>query len=289
MKRLILITSILITLIFVGLTVNTTTKKTSKEINNESTNIIPKINKDSLLKLGYPKRIIDQYNSVRINSKYNGKSFFIVDTKENLIFFFDKNGKFVAKSPTIDGFDKQTSDKIKISNTLKSWTQTLGDMGFEWNKRKGTYIDTTNQNRVYTPRLVYNYLGEKKIRFFPKGIYIIPDKYHSEDFLGSMDNTYNVETIDGGETAIAIHGLYKSQYRIKNMNKLLKTIGSDFNKTFVSKEYQMLISENDNNSTFNNSFGCINVPEGFLKLTNQNVIGSLIFVLGENDNNFLVR
>lgn len=256
---------------------------------DNSTFVEVEIDKESMIKSGYPKRIVNQYEVVRKSKRFSGKSFFIVDTKENLIFLFDKNGKFVAKSPTIDGFDKQSSDSIKIKGTLKSWSQTVKELGFVWNKKTNSYEDTTNKNRIYTPKLVYDYLGKQGMRFFPKGLYKVPSKYHNENFIGKSENTFDVETSNGSETAIAIHGLYKSQYRIENMKKLVSSIGSDFNEINVSENYKKLISENDNNSKFNNSFGCINVPEEFLELTKNQAVESLIFVLGESNKNYLVR
>jgi hypothetical protein len=95
--------------------------------------------------------------------------------------------------------------------------------------------------------------------------------------------------MNGKELALAIHGLYKSQYRINNMKLLKSSIGNDFKSIKVPYNYRRVISMNNNNGTFNNSFGCINVPEEFLNLTTNKAVSSLVFVLGESSTNYLVK
>lgn len=254
---------------------------------DNSTFVEVKIDKGGMIKLGYPERIVNQYKVVRTTKRFSGKSFFIVDTKENLIFLFDRNGKFVAKSPTIDGFDKQSNDTEKIKNSLKSWREHVSDIGFKWDFLKQQYIDETKKNRVYSHQQVYSFLGKNKLRFFPKGIYKITRKYHKSNFVGNGKNTYDLNTLDGKEMSLAIHGLYKSQYRINNMKLLVSVIGSDYTDVKVSKKFKNLIYKNNQNGMFNNSFGCINVPQEFLELSSKNAVNSLVFVLGESDIDYL--
>jgi hypothetical protein len=70
------------------------------------------------------------------------------------------------------------------------------------------------------------------------------------------------------------------------MNVMQNQIGSDFKNPKVSKSFQKMILNNINNSTFNNSFGCINVPFEFIKITKEKAIGSLVFVLGESETDY---
>lgn len=257
-----------------------------KEVIKKSILVEPTISKDSLLNLGMSERITNQYIEIRNTKKNQDKSFYIVDTKENLIFLFDKTGKFIAKSPTIDGFDKQNSEYEK--DALKSWIETSFDAGFEYNFMTREYIDRTSQNRKYSHSLVFSYLKTTKYKFFPKGIYIIKNKYYDDWFVGNIDNVYDIYTLDGKKIALSIHGLYKSEYRIKNMNYQVSLIGEDFTKINVPKKYIKEILDNDSNSNYNNSFGCINVPEKFLDLTNSYSVNSLVFVIGENDD-YLIK
>jgi hypothetical protein len=258
-------------------------------ISNKVNFVEPKINKDSLLNIGMPERITNQYITIRKSFDFQNKSFFIVDTRENLIFFFDKNGNFVAKSPTIDGFDKQNNDSLKVTQVLQKWTKHASDAGFKWDKTNRKYTDTTGKNRIYSTKIVYDFLGKNKRRFFPKGIYEIESKQQTSSFLGNDENTYNIQTLDGKPLAIAIHSLYKSQYRINSMNYLKTLIGNKFDEIKVSDSYKKVVIQNINNGTFNNSFGCINVPLEFISITKNMAIGSLIFVLGENEKDYLVE
>ena len=42
-------------------------------------------------------------------------------------------------------------------------------------------------------------------------------------------------------------------------------------------------------SKFNKSYGCINLPEDFLKIAKPYAVGALVFVIGESQNNYLVQ
>jgi hypothetical protein len=278
MNKLFLILSVL-TICFFTINVN--------GVINRLTFVEPNINKDSLIRLGMPERITNQYITIRKFENYQNKSFFIVDTRENLIFFFDRNGNFVAKSPTIDGFDKQNENKTE--GALKTWYDHANDIGFKWDSNKKQYIDLTGKNRSYSNNLVYNHLAKTQCRFFPKGVYQITKKYHYNGFVGKGENTFNVNTLDGKNLALAIHSLYKSEYRIQNMNKLVSLIGNNFDKINVPNSFRSVVLNNINNGTFNNSFGCINVPEKFIELTKNESVNSLVFVMSENTNDYLVK
>jgi len=246
------------------------------------------ITKDSLIRIGIPERVTNQYTEIRQSFRYGDKSFFIVDTRENLIFFFDKNGNFVAKSPTIDGQDKQNTNPQKISEALYSWGKHAADAGFKYDKKLKKYVDLTRKNRKYSHKYVFRVISNNKRRFLPKGIYEVHCKAKHSNFLGKGENAYYLKTLNGKIITPAIHSLYNQQYRINIMNNLKNKIGSDFVNPKVSNSYRKLIVDNINNSTFNNSFGCINVPFEFIILTKDKAIGSFVFVLGESENDYLL-
>jgi|688.fasta_scaffold11506_19 hypothetical protein len=246
----------------------------------------PKINKDSLLNSGIPERIVNQYVKVRQSFKYMGKSFFIVDTRENLIYFFDENGKFFAKSPTIDGQDRQSTNPQKISEALNSWGKHALDAGFKFDKKSKKYVDITGKNRRYSHSYVFKVISSNKRRFFPKGVYEVHCRAKHSNFVGKGENAYYIKTSKGKILTVAIHSLYNQQYRKNIMNVMQNQIGSDFKNPKVSKSFQKMILNNINNSTFNNSFGCINVPFEFIKITKEKAIGSLVFVLGESETDY---
>jgi hypothetical protein len=246
------------------------------------------ISKDSLLKLGMPERITEQYIIIRKSEKSVNKSFFIADTRENLIYFFDKKGNFVAKAPTIDGFDPQSIDKKFLDEAFKSWSEHAADIGFKYSLASKKYEDVWGKNRIYKHKLVYDQIAKEKGRFFPKGIYIIPSVYKNTDFVGNCKNTYNVKNEQGKDLALAIHGLYKSQFRINTMKEMIALIKTDFKEISAPKGYREKMAKNLRSYTYNNSYGCINVPEGFLLLTENLATGSLLIVLGEEEKDYLV-
>ena len=268
---------------------------------SELTFIKPVINKDSLISLGTPERITNQYILIRETRKNQNKSFFIVDTRENLIYLFDNKGKFITKSPTIDGLDKQNPNKI--TDALKSWDEHINDVGFKKGNIKSfdeikkevnlnhnitlvNYIDVTGRNRVYNHNMVYHYVSNNKIRFFPKGVYKIVNKSRKDYYIGSNDNAYHIETLEGKEISLAIHGHTKGVNTVNQMNYMLKLINSDFNNMKVSKQYKKYITSTNFGL---GSHGCITVPDGFLKLSNDIAVNSLVFVLDESETDYIVK
>jgi hypothetical protein len=249
----------------------------------------PKVDKDSLLKLGMPPRIVDQYAFTIKSGKLYNKSFFISDPRENLIYFFDKKGHFVAKAPVIDGSDIQSKDKKQLEEAYKHWSEHAAEIGFKYNKTSKKYEDGTGRNRPYSETVVYNHIAKGSGKFFPQGVYKVPSVYHSDNFVGNCKNTFDVETMQGRDLSLAIHGLYKTQFRITTMKNMLAMIKTDFKDMSVPKSYSETMAKNLRNYTFNNSYGCINVPEGFLLLTEKLAPGSLLIVLGEEKEGYLVE
>jgi len=247
------------------------------------------VNKDSMIKLGMPPRIADQYAKTMNSNKLDNKSFFISDPRENLIYFFDKKGRFVAKAPVIDGSDVQSKNKKQIDEAYKHWSEHAAEIGFKYNKTSKKYEDVTGKKRPYSHAVVYAHIAKGTGKFFPKGMYKVPTVYHSDYFVGNCKNTFDVETMQGKDLSLAIHGLYKTQFRITTMKNMLAMIKTDFKDMSVPKSYSETMAKNLRNYTFNNSYGCINVPEGFLLLTENLAPGSLLIVLGEEKEGYLVE
>ena len=285
MKKYILAISIAIILLILSVFLFADNKKIKQLIYPKKEIVI---SKDSLLKLGMPDRITEQYIIIRKSEKSVNKSFFIADTRENLIYFFDKKGNFVAKAPTIDGFDIQSKEKKYLDEAFKSWSEHAADIGFEYNSKTKKYEDVWGKKRIYTHKFVYDQIAKGKGRFFPKGIYTIPSVYKNKSFIGNCNNTYNVKNEQVKELALAIHGLYKSQFRINTMKSMLAAVKTDFKEIAAPKAYRETMAKNLRSFTYNNSYGCINVPEGFLLLTENLASGSLLIVLGEEEKDYLV-
>lgn len=256
---------------------------------SELTFIKPVINKDSLISLGMTERITNQYILIRETRKNQNKSFFIIDTRENLIYLFDNKGKFITKSPTIDGFNRQVNEGHLKDFALKTYSEKVKEMGFKYNSSTRDYVDTTGKNRKLTSKLYFSFIGKTNTSFFPKGEYTISILSTDNSYIGGENNVYSIKTQDNKVICKAIHGLYKTEYRINRMNELKKLIQSNFDDPSVSTTYRNKVLENLNNSYYNNSFGCINVPEKFLELSNNYALNSKVFVIGENQTDYLVK
>jgi hypothetical protein len=249
--------------------------------NKENIKITTKknINTDSLLNCGYSNRILKKLKIVVETEENKGKNFFIVDTKENLIFFFNKNGEFIAKSPTIDGAEKQINSGLKRKLASSSFEETVKFMGFKHEKNK--FIDTTSKNRIYSHSLFYSHLITNKLRFFPSGTYKVNRIISDKNFLGGNNNTFCIVDSTNKELSLAIHGLYKSEYRIKIFNDLNRLIESPTDSPYVPKKYIQQVIKNIDNTYYNNSFGCINVSNDFIKKTKDLAKESFVYVLEE--------
>jgi hypothetical protein len=247
---------------------------------------------DSLLHAGYPKRIAEQYVEVskfrydKTSTLYCPKAFFIADTRQNLIYCFNKAGDFVAKSPMIDGFSPQTTDPEIVKKSNLKWSELAGKLGFKYIQNK--YVDTTNSGRIYNHRLVYQYIQNNQLAFFPKGAYLINRVYTDNSFHGGKNNVYGV-LHQNREIANAIHGLYKSKYREENLKTLVKSVKTDDRNPKVDEQFHKLINHDFRNKAFNNSYGCLNVPESFIILTSSLAPGSKLIVLGEDKKDYLVK
>jgi len=245
----------------------------------------------SLISKGIPQRSACEISYVKIRPKFNNKSFFVVDTKDNNIYLFNKQGEFVAKSYTIDGLNAQSQDAKSIAKALWSWDEYTKNAGFVWDGITQKYKDKTSKGRIYNNDLIYDYIDKNKTRFFPKGIYSI-DKLNSDnDYVGGDGNVFNVTTLDGKELSNAIHGFYNEPPRVRAMQQLKKAMGSHSSPTDenIPDEFIKTVEQYLGTSKFNKSYGCINLPTDFLKIAKPYAVGSLVFVIGETDSNYLVQ
>jgi hypothetical protein len=243
-----------------------------------------------LINNGIPTRTACEISFIKIRPKFSGKAFFVIDTLQNLIYLFDKNGNFVAKSYTLDGSQSQSQDTKKIAQALWTWQQQVEKLGFKWDPTKKKYVDTTNKNRTYNHDIVYKQIDKNNARFFPKGIYSIASLKTNTDYAGGKDNLFYVQTLDGNQIAQAIHGYYNQPERVESLEMLKKSMGSNAKSPQVSDEFIKLVEKNINTDKFNKSYGCINVPVDFLNLARPYAVkGTMVFVIGETKDNYLVQ
>ena len=163
-------------------------------------------------------------------------------------------------------------------------------MGFKWDPSKQKYLDKTSKNRTYNNELVYNEIDKKNTRFFPKGIYSISGLKTDDDYIGGDNNIFSLQTLDGKQIAQAIHGFYNEPPRVAALEQLKKSMGTNLSSPKVPQEFLNLVGKYVNTSKFNKSYGCINLPADFLKKARPYAKkGTLVFVIGETNKNFLVQ
>jgi hypothetical protein len=173
---------------------------------------------------------------------------------------------------------------------LWSWQKHVESLGFKWDPSKQQYLDKTDKNRNYSHEIIFNDIDKNDTRFFPKGIYSISGLKTNTEYVGGKENIFSLETLDGKQIAQAIHGFYNEPARVLALEKLKKSIGTKANSPKVPDEFLKLVESSINTNKFNKSYGCINVPVEFLNISRPYATkGTLVFVVGETSNNYLVQ
>jgi hypothetical protein len=244
-----------------------------------------------LISKDVPVRSACEISYVSIRPKFSKRNFFVVDTRDNNIYLFNKNGEFVDKSYTIDGLNAQSQDAETIAKALWSWDEYAKAAGFKYDGKEQQYKDSTGKNRKYDNELIYDYIDKNKSRFFPKGIYSISGLKTDKGYVGGDNNIFNVTTLDGKSLANAIHGFYNEAPRVKAMQELKKAMGNSSSPKSegIPDSFIKTVEQYLGTSKFNKSYGCINLPEDFLKIARPYATGALVFVIGETQNNYLVQ
>lgn len=240
----------------------------------------------SYIKQGIPTRTACEVALIQIRPGYKDKNVFVVDSLDKILYLYDSEGKFIAKSPIISGVEKQSSDPKTIASALLTWNEKAKNLGFEWVKGKG-YVDTTGKNRKYNHDLVYDQIAKSGIRFLPKGIYTTSSKLktNTKDYAGSGENVLNF--MKGNNTiAQAIHGYYKEQPREDALRRAEQVL-SNPDDPKVSQEFMNLVGKGKIN--LSQSSGCFNVPESFVPYLAKYGPNSYVFNLSEDEKNYLVQ
>jgi hypothetical protein len=234
---------------------------------------------------GIPQRTACELSLIQIRPGYKDKNVFIIDTLNKLIYLYDSQGKFIAKSEVISGKDEQSSDPKTVAKALLSVDSLVKSAGFKWEKGKG-YVDTTGKNRKFDSNLIFSDINKDKTRFLPKGIYTTGKSLETDkEFAGKEDNLLRL--FDGNKKLIqAIHGYYVEQPRIEAIRKAEQVL-SNPNDPKVSQEFLNLVSSGGVN--LSQSYGCINLPTKFLPYIKKYGTNSYVFNLGEDKENYLVN
>ena len=234
---------------------------------------------------GIQPRASCQISLIMIRPDSNQKNIFIIDSKEQLIYLFNKDKKFVAKDVIISGVNEQTDDIEIIAKSLLDWNQRVKKLGFSWDGQN--YNDTTGKNRKFDPQLVYQDIKSEKSAFLPKGMYTSSSKMNSfPQYTGVKNNLLSLVKDDKSTYMQAIHGFLPNQERTQVMNKAKEVLSKPEDPN-VSKEFLSLVTGGKLN--FKQSSSCINVTEDFLKYIREYGPNSYVFSIGETEDNYLVK
>jgi peptidoglycan hydrolase-like protein with peptidoglycan-binding domain len=238
----------------------------------------------SYVSQGIPQRTACEIALLQIRPGYKDKNAFIVDTLTKLLYVYDTNGKFVAKTDLISGKNEQSLDPSVIAKSLMTWNEQVTKLGFKWVNGKG-YIDQTGKNRKYDDEIIYSGIDKSKSRFLPKGIYTTGSLVSNADYAGKTQNLLNLYD-SNKKLAQAIHGYYLDQPRTEALRKAAQVLSNPNDKK-VGKEFLDLVANKEVN--LSQSYGCINVPENFIKYLREYGPNSYVFNMGENKQNYLVN
>jgi len=245
-----------------------------------------------LRKLGIPQRTSCEISFIKLRPEFTKKPFFVVDTRENLIYLFGTDSQFVAKSYTLDGAHGQSQDAKKIAQALMTFEEEMTSIGLSWDSKTRKYKDSKGKTvENYTDKF-YNNIDKIGARFFPKGIYSIHNLSTDKEYAGGSNNIFNIKTLDGKQISQAIHGFYNEPPRVEALQRLKSKMGKSFNpeNPNVPQEFIDEVTKYLNTSKYNRSYGCINVPADFLEKAKPYAKQKpMVFIIGETENNYLVN
>lgn len=246
----------------------------------------------NFIKADMPLRSACEMAFIKIRPQYAGKAFFIVDTKDKVIFLYDKDNNYVAKSGIVSGKNAQSQNEEMIANALKSGFDIMKEKGYEFNKKDNSYYK--DGKKIDSETAYWEYLrgiDKMKTRFIPKGVYNIAYSHKDKHEVGA-DTGDNAFRLRLGDKILnqAIHGFFKDQKRFEWFAQAKKKYDMDSNNPAIKKEYLDFIRSNVGKFQGGyGSFGCINVSLEFLIKMRPYAIGANVFVLGEQNENYLVQ
>jgi len=232
---------------------------------------------------------------VYINKRpeYNGKPFFIVDPRHNLVLAFNKEHKLIDYSASVAGADKQPEEIF----TYEQWCK-LSKLKYDKFGKRCVGEDVSSAaDSVKTKGVTPNYkiLEDAQLRSQKEGIFKVSKTRYEPSYLGKkgVDNQFYLETPDGTPVPTAIHGLVNTpntRNRITADEELRKFLQKEKQYGKIPKEY---INAVENlTSKYDLSSGCFNVSPEFAN--NPKVIEiakskAFVFIMSERQENYLVQ
>jgi hypothetical protein len=229
---------------------------------------------------------------INARPKFNGKPFFLVDPRLNIVYAFDENHKFIDYSQSVAGADKQQEKII----TYEEWCNISGLKYDKFAKLcKGqevrSAVESVNTKSV-TPN--YDKLKELHKRYQAPGIYQTSGVHYEKGYKGKpgVGNLFPLQTPEGVQVPTAIHALVNlpnNSTRVTADAELKKYLNSEKNKGRIPKEYIDAVTELT--SKYDLSYGCFNVDPKFVN--NPKVIQiardkAYVFIMSEKNENYLV-
>lgn len=234
-------------------------------------------------------RVNKELAYINARPKFNGKPFFLVDPKLNIVYAFDENHKFIAYSQSVAGADKQT-DKIF---TYEEWCNISGLKYDKFAKLcKGQEVrSAVDSSKTKSVDPDYTKLKELHKRYQAPGIYQTSSVRYEKGYLGKpgVPNEFYMQTPEGVQIPTAIHALVNIPNRVTADAELKKYLNSEKNKGRIPKEYIDVVT--DLTSEYDLSSGCFNVDPKFAN--NPKVIKiaqnkAYVFIMSEKNKNYLV-
>jgi hypothetical protein len=234
-------------------------------------------------------RINKEIMYINARPQFNGKPFFLVDPKLNIVYAYDANHKFVAYSQSVAGADKQKERTI----TYKEWCEISG-LKYDKFARlcKGQEIATaadSAKTKNVTPS--YDALIKTANRYAAAGIYKTTGVYYEKGYQGipSVPNLFSLEAPDGSQIGTAIHALVNIPNRLVADAELKKYLDTEKNLGRIPKKYIDAVTKFS--SKYDLSSGCFNVDPKFAN--NPSVIAiarskAFVFIMSEKNKDYLV-
>lgn len=239
---------------------------------------------------------------INARPEYNGRPFFIVDPRLNLVAAFDKNHKLIDFSQSIAGAGRQPEElwsykkwcDISKGTYIKRGRNPYG-LGFGCYE-PGTTVQDVKDGKAKQIKMDFNSLSRPDSQ--KAGIYQVRSKMRKQKYsgdIGTGDNTYSLSTQDGIPVGTAIHSLYAGDTRrIKPNAELKQYLQKQKELGTIPKKYVDVVERDflKSKRRYDLSKGCFNVDPNFA--TNKKVqamgqSGTPVFIMSEKETDYLVQ
>lgn len=267
------------------------------------------------------KRIADELLYIQLRNANQGKGFFLVDPRLNLVFVFDKDYQLVNYSASVASADPQKpviftrDDWMRLSgfkvnpeksSTAGRYTKKIDGQKYIYGGTgvvadvDGNTVDSKFINNKMKPN--YGVIGAAKNRYQAAGIYTIGRIFYQAGYTQQKDaagknikrpNSYGLKTLDDQDLGTAIHSLAYGDERMLADKELRGYLNKEIEAGRIPDEYINAVEWAMGSNKYDKSSGCFNVSPEFIqdpKVADAIVEGeSRVFIMSENPEDYLVR